>query len=424
MSARRLLQPVLPALVLVLSMLAGSTTPAQGAVYWGAGSFIGAANLDGTMPLISYPYEIANVALKSGVCGVAVDATHLFWSQRNEGTIGVMELSPSISGRLDYVNERVAMDQSLVGGIGGPCGVAVDAAHVYWADEDGFAIGRANLDGSGAETNFVGGVSSPCGVAVDAGHVYWADVTGGTVGRARIDGSEPEPNFITAADHPCGVAVSDTRIYWSDFGGSQAVGGGIGRANLDGSNPEPDFIPTGGAPCGVAVDGSHVYWANDYYPGTRVARANLDGSDARALVSEQSYASVCGIAVDARVFRPPPPPASQPIRFGPLKRRNKGRLLVMPVYVPERGELKVLTPKLGWSLNKGPEPPPWVGGWFRWNLKLWPGSGKAGKWIRRRLARGGWASLDLNISYEQSGRAPSLTEKRIAFGGPPAKYPK
>jgi hypothetical protein len=417
----RLLSAVLACFLMALTLLSATAAPpAQGAVYWGGSSFVGAANLDGTMPLISYPYEIANVARKTGVCGVAVNATHLYWADRNEGTIGVMQLSPSLSGRLDYIGEKILVDQSLVGGLGGPCGVAVDAGHVYWADQDGFAIGRANLDGSAVDPNFISGIQTPCGVAVDADHVYWGDLVGGTVGRAKIDGSEPEPSFIVAAEHPCGVAVSASGIYWSDFGGSE-IGGSIGRASLDGSNPEATFIRAGGAPCGVAVNGSHIYWANSYYVGTLVSRANLDGSGAQPLVVPGDYAASCGVALDSRTFRTPPPPGSRPVHFGQLKRTRQGRRLVLSVLVPERGELKVLAPRLGWRVDKGPEPPPWRGGSFTWKLELWPGKGKVGKRIRQQLARGRPAPVDVSLSFEEAGRLAALTEKTIAFLAPPAK---
>jgi len=39
--------------------------------------------------------------------------------------------------------------------------VAVDAAHVYWTNIDANTIGRANLDGTGANQRFITTASSP-----------------------------------------------------------------------------------------------------------------------------------------------------------------------------------------------------------------------------------------------------------------------
>jgi len=44
----------------------------------------------------------------------------------------------------------------------------VDGGHVYWTNFTGGSIGRANLDGTGADQSFITGASSPGGVAVDA----------------------------------------------------------------------------------------------------------------------------------------------------------------------------------------------------------------------------------------------------------------
>ena len=97
--------------------------------------------------------------------------------------------------------------------------MAVDAAQVYWANETAFSrtgaqistIGRANLDGTHIDRNFIRGANNPCGVAVDATHIYWANLgvgeTGTTIGRAKLDGTGVNASFITHAVSPCGEAV-------------------------------------------------------------------------------------------------------------------------------------------------------------------------------------------------------------------------
>src|SRR5215216_4770405 len=89
------------ALAAAFALSAGNPQPAPAAVYWGGMGFVGAANVDGSMPIISYPYEIANIGRKGSVCGVAVDATNLYWADQSEGTIGTMGLGSSPSGLLD-----------------------------------------------------------------------------------------------------------------------------------------------------------------------------------------------------------------------------------------------------------------------------------------------------------------------------------
>src|SRR5215470_7636360 len=56
----------------------------------------------------------------------------------------------------------------------GPAAAAAGPAHVYWTNGSAGTIGRADLDGTGIDQNFITGVSGATGLAVDAAHVYWA----------------------------------------------------------------------------------------------------------------------------------------------------------------------------------------------------------------------------------------------------------
>jgi virginiamycin B lyase len=403
---------ILASAIALACLLVPATAPA--AVYWGSGGGIGAANNDGSMLIGSYPYEIANAPPEGSIVGIAVNDTHLFWGDLTNGAIGSMVLSGTPDGRILFDEPKAWINEALVPNVERPWGVAVDSAHLYWASTAG-AIGRSNLDGSAADRNFIGGLDSPCGIAVDGQYIYWGEIGPGTIGRARLDGSGVDPEFITGASDPCGVAVDGSHVYWSNAGS-------IGRSDLDGgSAPSSPFIPNAGRPCGLAVDGSNLYWANFVEPGTYVSRANLDGGGAGPLVGAQYYAAMCGVAVDSRVFQPRPvlTPASLPIRFGSLKRRKRGRLLVLPVYVPDRGELTLTSPrKLGWNLDKGPEPLPSRGGAFRWTLKLWPGKGRVGKRIRRQLRHGARAQVNLTFNWEQLGRRPVTATRSVVFMPP------
>jgi streptogramin lyase len=126
--------------------------------------------------------------------------------------------------------------------------------HVYWTDftPEG-TIGRANLDGTGADQSFItsGFGSTPIGVAVDGSHVYWTNFAQNTIGRANLDGTGADQSFITGGSAPNGVAVDGSHVYWIN-----ATTNTIGRANLDGTGADQSFITgTGSRLSGVAVDG-------------------------------------------------------------------------------------------------------------------------------------------------------------------------
>lgn len=193
------------------------------------------------------------------------------------------------------------MIRTRTGGFGGTV-AALAAIALLAASSAGADIGRANLDGSGADRSFIATPCpdfkvSPCrGVAVDGEHIYWSSDydealdDAGAIGRANLDGSRVTRRFITAPD-PEGVAVAGMHLYWaSTFDAS------IWRANLDGSGVTPGFIPSS-YPSGIAVDSGHIYWVavpGEKFPSS-IERANLDGSGVEDLIPHGAN----GLAVDA-----------------------------------------------------------------------------------------------------------------------------
>jgi hypothetical protein len=185
------------------------------------------------------------------------------------------------------------------------------------------AIARADIEGGGKDLQFLPVKAD--GVTVFAGHIYWADPEGHAIGRAKLNGedsaTELKPEFITGAGTPHYVAVDSEHIYWSNAGDGKDGNGTIARADIDGSpgSVKLDFITGASNPQGVAVDGSHIYWANDGANGgnnceaiptpptcgeivhtTRaIGRANLDGTLPNQRFIEESQSSLKGIAIDA-----------------------------------------------------------------------------------------------------------------------------
>jgi virginiamycin B lyase len=202
---------------------------------------------------------------------------YVYWANDGGNTIGRANL------------DGTGANQSFIAGATDPAQMAVDGGHVYWANSTRDAIGRANLDGSSPNQTFITTASSTYGVAVDSAHVYW--MNGTSIGRANLDGSSPNQSFITGANSPVQIAVDSAHVYWA---GQQ--GNTIGRANLDGTGVNNNFITGVNGPVGVAVDGAHVYWTNS--SGTAIGRANLDGTSANESFISGASAPT-GVAVDS-----------------------------------------------------------------------------------------------------------------------------
>jgi hypothetical protein len=395
-------KPLLLLALALVTVLPVGGARAEAALYWVHTPSVGRANLDGSQSLWPLPNGWFPALEANGACGLAVDDQHLYWGDASGGAIG----RAAIDGR--------APNQAFISGLGAPCGVAVTSTHVYWSDFDTNMIGRAGLDGSGVEPGFVLGGANPCGIAVDGGHVYWANQDSGSVGRAGLDGSDVDQHFISGLGAPCGVAVDGGHVYWGDQESAS-----IGRATLAGSDVEPSIVPNAGEPWDLAVSASHVFWADRWGtpadPNGGIGRAALDGGGANHDLIPGIH-NPTGVAVDSRLLTPPQPGPrpSDYLRIGKVTHGKDGSLSLV-VNVPARGEFRVDSPAIGWSIEKG-NPPPWLAGSFRWKLKLWPGKGtEAAKRIHRQLRRGGRAPIVLRVTYEQEGRLPLKASKRLAF---------
>jgi hypothetical protein len=123
-------------------------------VYWGdlrTPASVGRADLDGSNPDPGFLLldDLVN-------CGISVDASHIYVAE--QGPFGSIARADLDGGNF---NDNFAQGDN-------PCGVAVNATSIFWPEEIDETVAHANLDGSGIDLGFIGGADFPCGVALDS----------------------------------------------------------------------------------------------------------------------------------------------------------------------------------------------------------------------------------------------------------------
>jgi hypothetical protein len=276
-----------------LLVLAVSSSPAQAYIYW-------PEQEEGIVPAGEQPSglqsanpEGTNVqwvrGAPSSILDVVTDGAHLYFTESNATTIGRMT-----SDGTGVNNGLVHVPTPTCGPYPGqptPRAIAVDGSYIYWTDPSNGTIGRAGTDGSSPNDDFMsvyypcgssgfGRDQGPGGVAIAGGHIYWTNPDDGTIGRANVDGTGANQSFISGASQPAGIAVAGSDVYWSSTPITGAAGDSIGHARLDSSGAlipasvTQNFIPGVGEATQLTTFGGYLYF--DDGDGW-IGRSTLDG---------------------------------------------------------------------------------------------------------------------------------------------------
>ncbi len=152
----------------------------DGLVFWALADSEGIwlANADGSS---SEPTMIAEAEVPYGV---AVDDTHVYWSERGSDTAAtgrILRLARAdIATSVEPDELETAEDR--------PTEIALDDTHVYWLT-DGGGVSRIAKDGNGSIEDLSAEEHEPAGIRVDDVFVYWTDPEDSALRRVRKDGS-------------------------------------------------------------------------------------------------------------------------------------------------------------------------------------------------------------------------------------------
>ena len=203
-------------------------------IYWAnSNGTIGRADLDSN----GNPSNVVqNFVTGAGLPqGITVDDTYVYWA--GHASIGR-------ANKLDGSGVNQRFISGVRPGVDIVLGVAVDSTggHIYWSNFYSSTIGQGLLNGSVNNQNLITGAAEPVGLAVDSAHLYWANFRG-NIGRASLDGTGADENFARA-DAPEAVAVDALA---GSCAGREATIVGTGRSDrLRGTNRDDVIAAKGG----------------------------------------------------------------------------------------------------------------------------------------------------------------------------------
>jgi sugar lactone lactonase YvrE len=151
--------------------------------------------------------------------------------------------------------DRTGTATVLATGQGSTSELVVDTDSVCWVRVETRAIMKVGVSGGQPVELTITPNGPAMSLAVDAAHVYWADQDNTVMWASLADGI-PKRLFPTAG--VTGLAVDASGVYWTDRAGFVVVGHPTSPA-------PPQAIAGGGRSTvfGVVLDATSVYWIGD-----------------------------------------------------------------------------------------------------------------------------------------------------------------
>ncbi len=205
--------------------------------YAASGDTICQGNLDGTVPTSTTLVTTGCSGSAAGIGGIFATDVYVYYACRWSTRIGRINVDGSDSRPQFATTGGDTMQY--------PLAMTSDANWLYVAVTGDGTIRRFPIDGGLIDRSFsIPGLGNLRGIAVDSRYIYWTDGSDYYVGRANLDGTGAQANWLNVGSSygtTWGLAVTGSSVYWI----TRRNGGSVGRANLDG---------TGGTPLVTGID--------------------------------------------------------------------------------------------------------------------------------------------------------------------------
>ena len=154
--------------------------------------------------------------------------------------------------------------QEFGGGVGGD--LVSDGRYLYFSRCHEKAIARVPLVGGPVQLRFIQlrGPSCPQGLAIGGRYIYWTDLhfdSPGGIGRARLDGSGADMDWlrIRADSGPYELAADADEIFWTWRTNPNGNESYVGRARTDGRRATRLFLAADNAPALARCRGTECW---------------------------------------------------------------------------------------------------------------------------------------------------------------------
>jgi hypothetical protein len=210
------------------------------------------------------------VITASGVTGLAIDDTHVYWTTGGSAPDKTIQRVARAGGKADLLRELNATH--------GPALLRVRGGHLYWAE--GTEIVTQPV-GGGARRTLTTAAEKVSALVVLEPYVYFvipenvgymsADAA---IERAPIAGGASERLFSRERLHLRALEVDGARAYWLEAGyaDGSVIAGRVVMAPVDGGDPA---IVAGPEVQALAADDESLYWLDRDRPDSGVARDTL-----------------------------------------------------------------------------------------------------------------------------------------------------
>ncbi len=169
-----------------------------------------------------------------------------------------------------------------------PTKIAVDSTHIYWSDQVAGTVMRVALDGEDGMETLASGQDGPIGIAVDDQHVFWANAN--AIYSAPLDGGEATMLAQLEQQQPAFRELTDLTVAGSWVYFPRTSESSVMRVPVDGGPTE--VLAQGVASTqSIYVDGEQVYTTyasmeTAMEESSRVYSVPIAGGDASAVVSD------------------------------------------------------------------------------------------------------------------------------------------